>query len=164
MPTPNMAHYDKVRNMPDNEIKTNEIADNAVNYNKLDVAGRTYRLEYAHNVEDIANSEPVYVIGIASYSGTIKSITFTPDKTCGQGTNYTRLNTVNVGNNVNKDIINGLLNLDTSHPANIAIPFYVIPSAASVVAGDVIVLKKLKVVNGDILATGKFEIIIERTE
>ena len=88
MPVPHIAKYDKVHNMPDGEIKTNEIADGAVTPEKLsetlNISNTNMNIS-RRTLTILPTDSSVITTNISDQYGIILGVYFsssTPDATC----------------------------------------------------------------------------------
>jgi hypothetical protein len=166
MSTPRKAHHDKLDNISDNEIITREIADNAVNYKKLDSTGRSYKIEYSYGIDaDTLGSTFSRVLGLAPYSGTITSVTFTADKSVIlSGTDFFTLAIEDLGTDGIVDNIIASYIFNTDIKAYVAQSFDLEHPIGTIIGGDILRLTKYPgTTNTKKVPLGKLEIIIDRS-
>lgn len=148
-------------------ISTTELANNAVNYAKLDATGRTYKLQIRHAVaEATAATDFEKAVGACTAAGTVTSVKFIPDAGFGQATDYATLAIINKGAAGSGTTSVASLGFNSSNVATAYVPSALTLGATgnlAVVAGDVLTLKKTHSGNGQLVPTGELQITIERT-
>ncbi|OEC87893.1 MULTISPECIES: hypothetical protein [Methanobacterium] len=146
-------------------VSNTELADNAVDYKKLDVTGRKYKIKFNRSTLDTAGTDFELPIEGIDFAGTVKSVKILADAAFGQATNYSSLD---IQNKTQSNASIASMSFNSTNTVSQWVPkaltLSATPANLNVAVGDALTLVKTHTGDGQALPTNFIvELVIERT-